>query len=167
MKLYQERLAQLDASNIPINTKQIRKALLNVLRQHSDVVSDGENTSSAGSDQAPSDDNLQLEEIAEVIPIMEDPQAVVMIKKLQIEQPDLPIPGTKDYKKKKAALDPNKKDKKAKKPKKTDLDSANASDEEKKEEEEVKPEEKPIDMNDASDTVHKKKLKKNVESRDA
>ena len=64
------------ANNIPINTKQIRKALLNVLRQHSDVVSDGENTSSAGSDQAPSDDNLQLEEMAEVVPIMEDPVVV-------------------------------------------------------------------------------------------
>jgi hypothetical protein len=97
---------------------------------------------------------------------MEDPQAVIKIKKLQIEQPDLPIPGTKDYKKKKAALDPNKKDKKAKKLKK-EIDSAKASDEEKPEEEEVKPEEKPIDMNDMSDTVHKKKLKKNVESRDA
>ena len=85
MKLYKERLEQMEQNNIPINTKQIRKALLNVLRQHSDVVSDEENTSSAGSDQAPSEDNLQLEEIAEVIPIMEDPQAVVKIKKFAAE----------------------------------------------------------------------------------
>jgi hypothetical protein len=44
-------------------------------------VSDGENTSSAGSDNAPSDDNLQLEEIAEVVPILEDPQIKLAIKK--------------------------------------------------------------------------------------
>jgi aminopeptidase-like protein len=32
MKLYHERLEQMHTNNIPINTKQIRKALLNVLR---------------------------------------------------------------------------------------------------------------------------------------
>ena len=67
-------MRSLKADNIPINTKQIRKALCNVLKLHSDVMSDGgESTnSSAGSDKAPSEDNLDVEEIAEVIPIEED-----------------------------------------------------------------------------------------------
>ena len=54
-----------------INTAQIKKALLKVLRSHSDVQTDGESTSSAGSDNAPSEDNLKPEEIAEVVPIEE------------------------------------------------------------------------------------------------
>ena len=36
---------------------------------------DGDNTSSAGSDNAPSEDNLQPEEMAEVLPIFEDPMS--------------------------------------------------------------------------------------------
>ena len=36
-------------------------------------MTDGETTSSAGSDKAPSEDNLEPEEIAEVIPVEEDP----------------------------------------------------------------------------------------------
>jgi hypothetical protein len=53
-----------------------------VLRQHSDVMSDGgESTaSSGGSEKMPSDDNLEVEEIAEVIPVEDDP---VLQKKLQ------------------------------------------------------------------------------------
>lgn len=46
------------------------------------MVSDGENTSSAGSDNAPSEDNLQLEEIAEVIPIDQDPILAAKQRKL-------------------------------------------------------------------------------------
>ena len=45
-------------NKVPINTMQIKKALLKVLRQHSDVQTDGETTSSVGSDNAPSEDNL-------------------------------------------------------------------------------------------------------------
>lgn len=64
-----------------INTKQIRKSLIGVLKNHSDVVTDGETTSSAGSDNAPSEDNLQPEEIAEVVPIMEDPNLASNVQK--------------------------------------------------------------------------------------
>lgn len=61
----------------------MRKALCNVLRQHADVMSDNcETTSSAGSDKAPSEDNLEPEEIAEVIPIEEDP---IMAKNQKFE----------------------------------------------------------------------------------
>ena len=48
----------MEQQGIAVSTQGIKKALLKVLRQHSDVVSDGETTSSAGSDNAPSEDNL-------------------------------------------------------------------------------------------------------------
>ena len=51
-----------------------------MLRQHSDVVTDGETTSSVGSDNAPSEDNLQPEEIAEIIPIEADPNLAKKVK---------------------------------------------------------------------------------------
>ena len=59
-----------------------------MLRQHQDVNTDGEQTSDAGSDNAPSEDNLQPEEIAEVIPVMEDPTLAKAIKKK--EKADIP-----------------------------------------------------------------------------
>jgi len=49
------------------------KALRKVLRQHADVFTDGEANSSAGSDKAPSEDNLDPDEIAAVVPVEEDP----------------------------------------------------------------------------------------------
>ena len=60
--------------------KHIRKALLHALRQTADIVSDGESTSSVGSDQAPSEDNLEPEEIEKVLPVQEDPD---LVNKLQ------------------------------------------------------------------------------------
>ena len=80
MKLYKEKMEQMKEQGIAINTAQIKKALLKVLRQHSDVQTDGESTSSAGSDNAPSEDNLKPEEIAEVVPIMEDPEVAKYLK---------------------------------------------------------------------------------------
>ena len=59
-----------------------------MLRQHSDVVSDGETTSSVGSDNAPSEDNLQPEEIAEIIPIEADPNLAKKVKKDKSEKID-------------------------------------------------------------------------------
>ena len=50
----------------------MKKALLKVLRQHQDVQTDGDNTSDAGSDNAPSEDNLQPEEISDIVPIIEE-----------------------------------------------------------------------------------------------
>ena len=47
------------------------------------MITDAETTSSAGSDQAPSEDNLQPEEIAEVVPINEDKDLALKVKKLQ------------------------------------------------------------------------------------
>ena len=61
-----------------------------MLRQHSDVQTDGESTSSAGSDNAPSEDNLKPEEIAEIVPIMEDPEVVKVMKKKSVDKPDAP-----------------------------------------------------------------------------
>ena len=81
MKIYNQKMEQMKENKVPINTMQIKKALLKVLRQHSDVQTDGETTSSVGSDNAPSEDNLQPEEIAEVIPIMEDPNLAKQVKK--------------------------------------------------------------------------------------
>ena len=53
-------------------------------------MSDGESTSSAGSDNAPSEDNLKPEEIAEIVPVMEDPEVAKVMKKKQIDKPDAP-----------------------------------------------------------------------------
>lgn len=62
-----------------------------MLRQHSDVQTDGESTSSAGSDNAPSEDNLKPEEIAEVVPIMEDPEVAKAVKKKNVnDKADIP-----------------------------------------------------------------------------
>ena len=80
MSLYKEKIEQLESQGIAISTHGIKKALLKVLRQHSDVVTDGETTSSVGSDNAPSEDNLQPEEIAEIIPIEADPNLAKKIK---------------------------------------------------------------------------------------
>ena len=51
---------------------------------------DGETTSSAGSDNAPSEDNLKPEEIAEVVPIMEDPEVAKAAKKKNSDKADIP-----------------------------------------------------------------------------
>ena len=64
MKQYDEKLKQLQKEGVPISTKWIKKALANVLRQHADVITDGESTSDMGSDKAPSEDNLNPEQIA-------------------------------------------------------------------------------------------------------
>lgn len=45
---------------------------MKVLRFTADVETDGANTSSAGSDNAPSEDNLKPEEIAEVVPELDE-----------------------------------------------------------------------------------------------
>lgn len=79
--IYKAKMEQMEQQGIAISTAGIKKALLKVLRQHSDVVSDGETTSSAGSDNAPSEDNLQPEEIAEIIPIEADPNLAKKVKK--------------------------------------------------------------------------------------
>lgn len=52
---------------------------------------DGETTSSVGSDNAPSEDNLKPEEIAEVVPIMEEAEiAKGNKKKKNDDKCDLP-----------------------------------------------------------------------------
>jgi hypothetical protein len=43
-----------------------------VLRASQDLNAKGDSTSSAGSDQAPSDDNLEPEEIEKVVPISDE-----------------------------------------------------------------------------------------------
>lgn len=74
MKYYEEKLKSYRENGVQINTRHIMKAIRKVLRQHADVLSDGDGNSSAGSDKAPSEDNLDPEEIAAVIPIEEDPE---------------------------------------------------------------------------------------------
>lgn len=61
MKQYDEKLKTLQKEGVPISTKWVRKALCNVLRQHADVATEGETTSSVGSEKAPSEDNLDPE----------------------------------------------------------------------------------------------------------
>ena len=178
-------------SGVQINTVQIKKALLKVLRSHSDVQTDGESTSSAGSDNAPSEDNLKPEDIADVVPIMEDPEMAKAIrKKNKDDKADIPKGPTTNspLKKRSTTTGPNQKGKgqvnlinikslgKSNK-KQSDLsgrrshkdsvdgrnDSADASSRKCGEKADQPGGEIVTDEN----VVHKKKLKKNVESRDA
>lgn len=71
---YFERLDKVRAANKEIQSKHLRKGLLAVLRQTADIFTDGHSSSSAGSDKAPSEDNLDLEEIEKVLPVQEDPE---------------------------------------------------------------------------------------------
>lgn len=73
MKLYEEKLRLFKQDGVAINTTHIRKALRKVLRQTAEVFSENETQTSQGSDKAPSEDNLDPEEIANVIPIEEEP----------------------------------------------------------------------------------------------
>lgn len=51
-----------------------------VLRQTADVFNEANSFSSAGSDHAPSEDNLDLEEIEKILPVNEDPDLANKIK---------------------------------------------------------------------------------------
>ena len=83
MKYFEERLRGYKEDGVQINTKQIMKGLRDVLRQHADVLSDGDANSSAGSDKAPSEDNLDPEEMSAVVPVEEDPD---FIRKMNLNQ---------------------------------------------------------------------------------
>ena len=72
MKNFSDKIIELKSDKVEINSKHIKKALLQVLRYTQDLILDGETTSSAGSEQAPSEDNLEPEEIDAMVPIGED-----------------------------------------------------------------------------------------------
>ena len=75
MTIFTEKIRSLNLAQREITTKHIRKALLQVLRSTHDVATDGESSSSAGSDRAPSEDNLEPEEIQMVVPSLDDETA--------------------------------------------------------------------------------------------
>jgi hypothetical protein len=52
-----------------------------VLRQTNDIFSDICSTSSAGSDKAPSEDNLDIEEIEKILPVNEDADLQTKLRK--------------------------------------------------------------------------------------
>jgi hypothetical protein len=80
MQYYFERLEKVRAAGKEVQSKHIRKGLAAVLRQTADIFSDGKGTSSAGSDNAPSEDNLDIEEIEKVLPVSEDPDLAKKVK---------------------------------------------------------------------------------------
>lgn len=80
MQYYFERLEKVKLAGKEVQSKHIKKGLAAVLRQTADIFSDGKGTSSAGSDQAPSEDNLDLEEIEKVLPVSEDPDLAKKLK---------------------------------------------------------------------------------------
>jgi hypothetical protein len=63
-----DKMRQAQADKKEITTKRMRKGLLQVLRTAYDVGKENETSSSAGSDKAPSEDNLEPEEIQMVVP---------------------------------------------------------------------------------------------------
>ena len=152
-------------------------------------MTDGETTSSVGSDNAPSEDNLQPEEIAEIIPIEADPNLAKKMKppkdkgdKVDGSQQKIPSP----LKKRSTTIGPNNQSNRKisllatrniKGNKKRDdlsgrrsgegsqagRSGSQASRKGGESGKEDKPETGPGDEN----VVHKKKLKKNVVSKDA
>ncbi len=84
MQLYEEKLKNIRASGTQMSTHQIMKALRKVLRQTEEIFSENETQSSQGSDRAPSEDNLNVEEMVEVVPVEEDPD--LMLKAAHILQ---------------------------------------------------------------------------------
>ena len=82
-----DKIKQAQADKKEVTTKRIRKGLLQVLRTAHDVGKEAETSSSAGSDKAPSEDNLEPEEIQMVVPAaIEDDQSKNK-KKKKGEQP--------------------------------------------------------------------------------
>lgn len=177
-------------SGVQINTAQIKKALLKVLRSHSDVQTDGESTSSAGSDNAPSEDNLKPEDIADVVPIMEDPEiAKAVRKKNKEDKADIPKgpTTTSPLKKRSTTTGPNQKGKaqvnlinvkslksnkkqsdlSGRRSQKGSVDGRNESADASSRKGGEKVDQPVVDIVTDENVVHKKKLKKNVESRDA
>lgn len=66
---YFDRIAKVREAGKEIQSKHIKKGLAAVLRQTADIFSDHNSSSSAGSDHAPSEDNLDIEEIEKVLPV--------------------------------------------------------------------------------------------------
>lgn len=137
-----------------------------MLRQTADVFSENETQSSQGSDKAPSEDNLAPDEIADVIPIEEDKD---LFNKAQIIIANRPKPEPKKEEtvsptKRRVALMPPKP--KAGKGKRNDANSAGKRHYD-TDNESGQDEPKKTEPNADEGNVHKKKIKKNVDSRDA
>lgn len=81
MEVYFDRLNKVKAEGKEVQSKHLKKGLLAVLRQTADIFTDGNQSSTDGSCQAPSDDNLDVEEIEKVLPIQEDPELALLLKK--------------------------------------------------------------------------------------
>lgn len=82
-----DKIKQAQADKKDVTTKRIRKGLLQVLRTAHDVGNEGESSSSAGSDKAPSEDNLEPEEIQMVVPAATEDDQSKGGKKKKKDQP--------------------------------------------------------------------------------
>ena len=178
MKYYEEKLKGYREEGVQINTKHIMKALRKVLRQHADVFSEGDGNSSAGSDKAPSEDNLDPEEIAAVIPIEEDPdlmRKVNLNQKTVEKQSEIPKIVIVSPLKRRVTLMPKTRHNMLKSRKnehltsdhKSKLESDNESVDQKRQPAVVNAVEPDEANNEKAGAVHKKKLRKNLESKDA
>lgn len=154
------------------------KALRKVLRQHADVFSEGDGNSSAGSDKAPSEDNLDPEEIAAVIPIEEDPdlmRKVNLNQKTAEKQNEVPKIVVISPLKRRVTLMPktkhnilkSRKNEQLTSDQKSKLESDNESVDQKRQFTDINPTETEETNNEKAGAVHKKKLRKNLESKDA
>jgi hypothetical protein len=84
MKLFFERIQSYRDKGKSINCREIKKALLYVLRHNQDLIEYGKDNSSSGSEDAPSDDNLAPEDMEKVVPI-EDPKVLSVLNKKKKE----------------------------------------------------------------------------------
>ena len=73
MKYYFEKLERVKSNGKEIQTKHLKKGIAAVLLNMGDIFSDGSSDSSLGSDGGvASEDNLDIEEIEKVLPVNED-----------------------------------------------------------------------------------------------
>lgn len=161
MAQFTDKIKSLQLGQRDITTKRIRKALLQVLRTAHDV----DVSSSAGSDKAPSEDNLEPEEMQMVVPLIED-EAILKRKrgKKDLSSAVVLDMGTSVSPIRKKEVSPLRRQNTMMKTGKNKV--AKAIDENSEREEE-RPAEEQI-VQELDDTVtHKKKRKRNVEAKDA
>ena len=176
MQLYYDRIKKVHDNSKEVQTKHIRKGMAAVLRQTADIFSDAESESSVGSDPVPSEDNLDIEEIEKVLPVQEDPDLATKLKiQKTLKATEEKLAAQKEAAlalKRKSTLQEVKRkpvkigNQKEKKKKKEDEDGEADDEMEPKEQEEEKDKVEELKKEQDGTIVHKKKRKKNVETRD-
>jgi hypothetical protein len=84
-----------------------KNLLLDELRENRDLMKKGDGDSSSGSDDAPSEDNMQPDEIVKILPMVDKKTRNDLAKQKKLKEKELKEQKTKDAKP--AAVEPVKK----------------------------------------------------------